>query len=201
MLRMPLMALCGALIAGGLVWLAIPTRPAAKAPALPHAALATTQSQMAQRAASAPQALLAQVPQPPSTSSPHMAEPHIADRANDKAVVKAIPKKTVKPAKRVQAEQTAARPKLLSTERAEQSCDGMSGLDRARCMRPQLLRADEQLRDAYARATRAGVKRSMLKSYRNRWSRLLDQSNSDPAHVTSSLQEMAQQLDAKRIAL
>ena len=84
--------------------------------------------------------------------------------------------------------------------RASSPCDGMGGLDLARCMRPQVLDADRQLRTAYRDAVRSGVDRRTLAGYRRQWSKLRKQANSDPRSVTTGYRQMAEELDASRTA-
>jgi hypothetical protein len=81
-----------------------------------------------------------------------------------------------------------------------ETCDGMAGMDLARCMRPQILEADLQLRTAYDDAVRAGVERRQLAAYRRQWSKLRKRANSDPRSVLFGFREITQQLDAARIA-
>jgi uncharacterized protein YecT (DUF1311 family) len=77
-------------------------------------------------------------------------------------------------------------------------CDGLDRLDLARCMRPQVVDADQQLRDAYHDAVRAGVDRRVLVAYRRQWSRLRDLANTDPQLVVGSYRQIARELDAER---
>lgn len=77
-------------------------------------------------------------------------------------------------------------------------CDRLDGLDLARCMRPQILDADQQLRDAYQQAIQAGVDRHVLADYRRQWSKLRKRAISDPHSVTTGYRQMARQLDAAR---
>lgn len=77
-----------------------------------------------------------------------------------------------------------------------ETCDGMGGMDLARCIRPQILDADLQLRTAYNNAARAGVKRRELVAYRRQWAKLRKRANSDPRSVLVGFREIAQQLDA-----
>jgi uncharacterized protein YecT (DUF1311 family) len=79
-----------------------------------------------------------------------------------------------------------------------ETCDGMGGMDLARCMRPQILDADQQLRTAYNDAFRAGVERRELVAYRRQWSKLRKRANSDPRNVLVGYREIAQKLDAAR---
>jgi hypothetical protein len=81
---------------------------------------------------------------------------------------------------------------------AREACHRLGGLDLARCMRPQILDADQELRNAYYDATRAGVDRRELSAYRRQWSRLRKQANSDPRGVEFGYRQMAKQLDAAR---
>jgi uncharacterized protein YecT (DUF1311 family) len=77
-------------------------------------------------------------------------------------------------------------------------CDGLDRLDLARCMRPQVVDADQQLRSAYHDAVRAGVDRRVLVAYRRQWSRLRDLANTDPQLVVGSYRQIARELDAER---
>lgn len=88
----------------------------------------------------------------------------------------------------------------VSRSQAVASCNGLSRLERSRCMRPQIIDADMELRRVYARATRAGVSPRMLNSYNRRWSRLLEKSTSDPDEVMRKLRDMARKLEAERLA-
>lgn len=81
-----------------------------------------------------------------------------------------------------------------------ETCDGMEGMDLARCMRPQILDADLQLRNAYNDAVKAGVKRRELVTHRRQWSKLRKRANSDPRGVLVGFREITQQLDAARIS-
>jgi uncharacterized protein YecT (DUF1311 family) len=85
-----------------------------------------------------------------------------------------------------------------SGSHADETCAGLSHRDLAWCMRPQVLDADRQLRDAYQEAVRAGVDRSVLSNYRRQWSKLRGRANSDPRSVTGGYRQMARQLDAAR---
>lgn len=77
-------------------------------------------------------------------------------------------------------------------------CDRLFGLDLARCMRPQVLDADQRLRDAYQDAVQAGVDRRVLVTYRRQWSKLRGRANSDPRGVTTGYRQIARQLDVAR---
>ena len=79
-----------------------------------------------------------------------------------------------------------------------ESCNSLRRVDLAWCMRPQIVNADRQLRNAYHDAARAGVDRRVLVSYRNQWSRLRRRAISDPRRVAIGYRQMAQQLDAAR---
>lgn len=79
--------------------------------------------------------------------------------------------------------------------RGNPDCIGLGRRDRAQCMRPQVIAADQQMRASYARAVNSGVGSRMLNSYQSQWTRLLRQTDSDPHHVTSVLKRMARDLD------
>jgi len=192
----PALGLCGLLIMGAMVWLATPAPQNAQAPALAQSARTVA---VAERPAPPPQAMLAQAAEParapePSATEPSASGPSKAKTSADAA--KATPVKSTERAERVKS--GAKDRRVAETERA---CARMNRHARARCMRPHILRADREMRSAYASATRAGVDRRTLKSYRNRWSRVLEESNSDPVYVTASLEEMTRRLHAKRARL
>ena len=71
-------------------------------------------------------------------------------------------------------------------------------MDLARCMRPQILDADLQLRTAYNDAVEAGVERRKLVAYRRQWSKLRKRANADPRSVVAGFHEIVQQLDVAR---
>ncbi|WP_374469502.1 hypothetical protein [Phenylobacterium sp.] len=74
-------------------------------------------------------------------------------------------------------------------------CEGLRGDNRARCAYPQVLEADRRLRRAYASATRAGVARASLVSYRNRWASLRHRADDQPSRVIAAYSDMARDLD------
>jgi hypothetical protein len=82
--------------------------------------------------------------------------------------------------------------------RGTMSCNRMGGLDLARCMRPKILHADRQLRNAYYHAVRSGVDRRTLVAYRDQWSTLRRRANSDPRSVTVGFRRLAHQLEVTR---
>ena len=99
--------------------------------------------------------------------------------------------------------QTASR--ILATPQSAQraqratagGCEGARGDVRARCLYPAVMRADRQLRDAYDRATRNGVPRSVMVSYRDRWSDMRRDARRDPDRVIAAYRRMATELDAR----
>lgn len=80
--------------------------------------------------------------------------------------------------------------------RSSRLCDGLSGLDLARCMRPQILDADRELRDAYYDAVRVGVERHVLVAYQREWSIMRHRAISDPRSVADDYRQMADELNA-----
>ncbi len=104
------------------------------------------------------------------------------------------PKPRPKPTERLAAEPVSSAPSPQATP----SCERMGGLDLARCMRPQILDADQQLRTAYQDAVRSGVDKRVLSGYRRQWKKLRSRANSDPRSVESGYRAMARQLDAAR---
>jgi len=73
-------------------------------------------------------------------------------------------------------------------------CERLRGDARARCAYPALKAADERLRTAYARATRAGVPRERLVAVRSQWSSLRRRANAEPTRVIASYRSMAAEL-------
>jgi hypothetical protein len=170
-----------------------PAAQKAPAPALAHA---TPSVVVARRPQSPPQALLAQTAEP--VPAPTAAATVSAPEDTQTRVTQATPAKA-KTSTLVKKDKAERKIERVAT--AGSSCARMGRRARARCMRPHILRADREMRSAYASATRAGVDRRTLKSYRNRWSRVLEESNSDPVYVTASLEEMTRRLHAKRARL
>lgn len=99
------------------------------------------------------------------------------------------------------AQDEAVEPALKAVSLPEETCEGMEGMDLARCMRPHILDADLQLRTAYDDAARAGVKRRELVAHRRQWSKLRKRANSDPRRVLAGFREIAQQLDVARAGM
>lgn len=89
----------------------------------------------------------------------------------------------------------AARPPRTE---AGSACGRLARGALARCMRPQIISADRQLRIAYETAARAGVGRRTLVAYRQRWVRLRGQANADPRGVVIGYRQIARDLDAAR---
>lgn len=120
------------------------------------------------------------------------------------AVETAVPGPAVSPSVSPPRPNAAVRTVARQTEssgrrsRENRSCQRLGRIDLAWCMRPQIVSADRQLRNAYKNAVRAGVGRRALIAYRERWSRLRGQAMSDPRRVAFGYREMAQELDAAR---
>jgi len=87
-----------------------------------------------------------------------------------------------------------ARRSAAVSQASNPNCIGLSSSERARCMRPQVLAADQRMRGAYASAIKAGLSPTALAPYQRRWARLLEEANSDPHHVTAALGSMAREL-------
>ncbi|MCR5878160.1 hypothetical protein [Phenylobacterium sp. J367] len=87
-----------------------------------------------------------------------------------------------------------ANSKTKAKAKAAGGCERLSGGARARCGYPQVLAADRQLRRAYAQATRAGVERGRLVSYRNRWANLRHRADDQPTRVAAAYGDMARDL-------
>jgi len=65
------------------------------------------------------------------------------------------------------------------------------------CMRPTVMQADRELRQAYRHAVRAGVSRSVLRSYREEWADLRSDAAHDPRRMITGYQRMAHELSAR----
>jgi uncharacterized protein YecT (DUF1311 family) len=89
-----------------------------------------------------------------------------------------------------------SKPKVVKARSAPAAgrCDRLSGDARARCAYPEVMAADRRLRRAYAQATRAGVERARLVSYRNRWASLRHRADDQPTRVIAAYGDMAQDL-------
>lgn len=137
-------------------------------------------------------ASIAPIPAPARAPGPAIAwpEPPVATTAPAKA--EAAPVKADAP--------RAARPKPAKAviRKSGSRCEGLRGDNRARCAYPAVIAADRRLRQAYASATRAGVPRATLVSYRNRWASLRHRADSDPGRVIAGYQDMAG--DLRRLA-
>lgn len=106
-----------------------------------------------------------------------------------------------KPTPEEAAEATEAKP--APTEPATQSdeapqaaaaCEG-DRLERAWCMRHDILEADRRLRGAYAEAIRQGVERKFLVTHQRRWTRLRNLAAQDPNGVLEGYAELAGDLE------
>lgn len=74
------------------------------------------------------------------------------------------------------------------------ACEG-DRLERAWCMRPDILEADRHLRLAYAEAIRQGVERRFLVEHQRRWARLRNLAARDPQGVLEGYGELARDLE------
>ncbi|PZU08637.1 hypothetical protein [Sphingomonas sp.] len=83
---------------------------------------------------------------------------------------------------------------LASYVKNSDDCDGTIRMDRARCMHPRIVAADDVLRSAYAGAVRAGVSRRTLSHYRARWARFGRKTLTDPDRVVAEYREMSRDL-------
>lgn len=166
------MASLGALAAVGLLGLAVGaalTRP----PGPPRPPPVASQSVVAQAAPAPAPAAVAAAPTTPSA-------PVLRAR---------------QPAPAPPAVQRPARAKAPPAARAARGCQALRGEARARCAYPAVLAADRRLRTAYARATRAGVSRTTLITYRSRWASLGRRATAEPARVIAGYGVMAGELD------
>lgn len=77
---------------------------------------------------------------------------------------------------------------------AAAECEG-DRLERAWCMRHDILEADRRLRGAYAEAIRQGVERRFLVAHQRRWTRLRNLAAQDPSGVLEGYAELAGDLE------
>jgi hypothetical protein len=95
-------------------------------------------------------------------------------------------------------QQLAATPvRTMPRSRYGEACDARDGLELARCMEPEMLAADRQLRHAYDNAVRSGVPSHVLIDYRRQWSRMRSRAIYDPRSVAAGYRQMAEELDNK----
>lgn len=87
-----------------------------------------------------------------------------------------------------------ARPVRARYRRALGDCAARGGMARARCLYPEIVRADDVLRDAYSDAARAGVSSRTLSIYRDRWARLRRRALSDPDMVADGYRALSRDL-------
>ena len=189
----PTLLALGALIGGALAWLAFPS---SRTPTVPVRRPVPTQWARAVE----PPPVIPSAPPPsvePARAAPVPVRMSVVPAFADEAPVARAKRPTVTHAAYHPA-RDHARSRRIAASTTSEPCADMRGLWRARCMRPQILAADRQLRDAYDGAVRAGVDRRMLVAYRNRWSRLRGDAVSDPSYVAVTFQQMAQSLDAAR---
>lgn len=73
-------------------------------------------------------------------------------------------------------------------------CQRLDGHRRQTCYHEQVIRADRQLRWAYADAAEAGVSRPVMVSYRDQWADLRGQAIRDPTRVVDDYGAMARDL-------
>lgn len=194
----PMAAICGAMVACGVTWMAwpspriLPGLPSEKVEAARQPLRPSPQpAAVPVRAAASPTAGLAA---PKSAPGKDAAAGGSTVKPQKPSASAAIPPKPEHGAARKTRPQAAA-------PRAGANCSRLGGANLARCMRPEILAADQHLRDAYAAAIRAGVDRKTLSTYRKHWSRIRKKANSDPVYVTVSFRQMARQLDAARTEL
>ena len=172
-----LVLLTALLIAGGTVWMAMQSRPGL--------------SQASPRAVASRQAPIARTPAvhaPTSriASAPVAVAPTAATRPVPPVARAEVP--TRPPAQRVRPERAAqAERRLLPTPGA-----------RASQIYPEILGADRELREAYARAEYVGLDPKILRLFRDRWWQVRKDAESDPAYVTEAYYQLARELDAAR---
>lgn len=107
-----------------------------------------------------------------------------------------IPAPVTTPAPQPVAERSA--PTAAPVKRAKAGatgCQALKGAARARCAYPAVLAADKRLRQAYVRATRAGVSRTTLIGYRNRWAALRRHASDQPTRVVAGYGALAADLN------
>lgn len=128
-----------------------------------------------------PKATVVAVPAAATETSARPEMPRQQDRPDKRAEDDA-------PTRRV----VADRPK--ETTASTSACEG-DRLERAWCMRPDILEADRHLRLAYAEAIRQGVERRFLVEHQRRWARLRNLASRDPQGVLEGYGELARDLE------
>lgn len=95
------------------------------------------------------------------------------------------------------AEAKAPTPIADKDEPADSAASDCAGdrLERAWCMRPDILEADRRLRLAYAEAIRQGVERRFLIQHQRRWTRLRTLAPRDPDGVLEGYADLAGALE------
>ncbi|MBU3077336.1 hypothetical protein [Sphingomonas quercus] len=158
-------------------------RPLERAvPATPAARLATAASPITPP----PLMVMAQEPEPPAPMVEPTAAPPRPATARP-ASAKRKKSRLSAPARRVRVAQVTHHP-------VPRNCEGTIRMERARCMYPEVVAADDLLRDAYADAVRAGVANRTLNRYRHRWERLRGQALTQPDRVARGFRELARDL-------
>jgi hypothetical protein len=129
-----------------------------------------------------PKAKVTVAPAPPATK--------VADRAEP-------PRQPAKSETTARSETRKPRPAADQPGDATASTAACAGdrLERAWCMRPDILEADRRLRHAYAEAIRQGVERRFLVEHQRRWARLRNLASRDPRGVLEGYGELARDLD------
>lgn len=102
---------------------------------------------------------------------------------------------TSAPARKASARKPAKDASTRSDARvAPAKCRDLRGGALERCAYPAVMDADRRLRKAYSRARRAGVPRSELVAYRERWAGLRDRSEDAPSRLIHRYEAMADDL-------
>jgi len=184
-------AMAGVLLLSGAVWMMRGGAPAAPPTAKAAAAVAA-----APRPSVRPPVAPAPDPTPALTAMPR---PAVVTAPASPAPQKAV---AAAPSRPKRAEPPKARErKAPDTAASARSCKGLEDKALARCMYPQVLVADQRLRDAFGAAASAGMDVKTLRDYRKRWSRLSKRADSDPRRVVVGYRELASQLNTARAGL
>jgi hypothetical protein len=141
--------------------------------------------------------------QPLPTFAPRQVEPRAAAAAVTPAVPPAmVPARTAPSATNsFRAERGVDQPPGVRIAEVGTANECMSTGEkrlRAGCMHPDILAADEELRNAYARASASGVNAHLLSRFRDRWWQVRKDAASDPDYATKAYRQLARELDIAR---
>jgi hypothetical protein len=143
-------------------------------------------------------------PAPPPSASPSYAAA-IAPREEAGASSAATPQVYIPPPQVLRPLRPPPRPSLRARLDAGRGslppmvgrCSQLRSASRAWCDHSAVMSADRRLRDAYARAVRAGVRRDLLVNYQRRWSDLQPAAANNPRRVVVGYEAMTRDLSRR----